>query len=80
MFLYLEIIFRCHGLYGALLRSVCTDCIISVGRSGSSWMEKVCREMDIPTMSNRVDIGVRVELPAVIFSHLTDELYASKEN
>ncbi len=56
----------------------CEDCIISVGRSGSSWMEKVCREMDIPTMSNRVDLGVRVELPAVIFSHLTDELYESK--
>ena len=34
--------------------------------------------MDIPTKSNRVDIGVRVELPAVIFSHLTDELYESK--
>ena len=30
------------------------------------------------TKSNRVDIGVRVELPAVIFSHLTDELYESK--
>ena len=27
---------------------------------------------------DRVDIGVRVELPAVIFSHLTDELYESK--
>ena len=28
--------------------------------------------------SNRVDIGVRVELPAGIFAHLTDELYESK--
>lgn len=53
-------------------------CIVSVGRSGSKWMEKVCGELDIPTKSNRVDIGVRVELPAVIFSHLTDELYESK--
>ena len=53
-------------------------CIISVGRSGSKWMEKVCGELDIPTSSNRVDIGVRVELPAVIFSHLTDKLYESK--
>ena len=53
-------------------------CIISVGRSGSKWMESVCREMSIPTLSNRVDIGVRVELPAEIFSHLTDELYESK--
>ena len=56
----------------------CSKCIISVGRSGSKWMEKVCREIGIPTKSNRVDIGVRVELPAEVFSHLTDELYESK--
>lgn len=53
-------------------------CIVSVGRSGSKWMENVCRDLNIPTKSNRVDIGVRVELPAEIFSHLTDELYESK--
>ena len=53
-------------------------CIISVGRSGSKWMESVCAELDIPTESSRVDIGVRVELPAEVFSHLTDELYESK--
>jgi len=56
----------------------CKNCIISVGRSGSKWMETVCKTMDIPTKSNRVDIGVRVELPAEIFSHLTDELYEIK--
>ena len=56
----------------------CKKCIVSVGRSGSKWMEKVCENLDITTKSNRVDIGVRVELPAVIFSHLTDELYESK--
>ena len=56
----------------------CEKCIVSVGRSGSKWMEKVCREIGIPTKSNRVDIGVRVELPAEVFSHLTDELYESK--
>ena len=54
------------------------ECVISAGRSGSKWMEKVCRDLDIPTNSNRVDIGVRVELPAGIFAHLTDELYESK--
>ena len=57
---------------------ICDQCIISVGRSGSKWMESVCKELDIPTKSNRVDIGVRVELPAVIFSHITDELYEGK--
>ena len=56
----------------------CRKCIVSVGRSGSEWMENVCEDLEIPTKSNRVDIGVRVELPAVIFSHLTDELYESK--
>ncbi len=56
----------------------CEKCIISVGRIGSKWMENVCKELDIPTKSNRVDIGVRVELPAAVFSHLTDELYESK--
>ena len=56
----------------------CEKCIISVGRSGSKWMESVCNEMGISTKSNRVDIGVRVEIPAVVFAHLTDELYESK--
>ena len=56
----------------------CEKCIISVGRSGSHWIQEVCSEMDIPTTRNRVDIGVRVELPAPIFSHITDELYESK--
>ena len=53
-------------------------CIISAGRSGSKWMESVCRDLKISTKSNRVDIGVRVELPYEVFSHLTDELYESK--
>ncbi len=52
--------------------------IISVGRSGSGWMQDICKKLDIETYSNRVDIGVRVELPAVVFSHLTSELYESK--
>ena len=56
----------------------CEKCVISVGRSGSKWMEKVCDELSINTESSRVDIGVRVELPAAVFSHITDELYESK--
>ena len=56
----------------------CDQLIVSVGRSGSKWMEEICKRLDIPTRSNRVDLGVRVELPAVVFSHLTDELYESK--
>ena len=56
----------------------CRNCVISVGRSGSKWMERMCKELGIPVKSNRVDIGVRVELPAEVFAHLTDDLYESK--
>lgn len=56
----------------------CKYCIVSAGRSGSKWMEKVCEQLNITTHSNRVDIGVRVELNAEVFEHITDELYESK--
>ena len=67
--------YRVHCAKGEFIGK---ECIISVGRSGSKWMETVCKDLDIPTHSNRVDLGVRVELPAEVFSHLTDELYESK--
>ncbi len=56
----------------------CRRCVVSAGRSGSKWLEKVCLDLGIGTKSNRVDLGVRVELPAEIFAHITDELYESK--
>ena len=72
---------RIDGGFAAVsadMRYTGRKCVISVGRSGSKWMESVCSALEIPTRSNRVDIGVRVELPAAVFSHLTDELYESK--
>ena len=56
----------------------CDKCIVSVGRSGSKWMEGICKSLDINTKANRVDLGVRVEIPSVIFEDITDELYESK--
>ncbi|MCH5332768.1 MAG: FAD-dependent oxidoreductase, partial [Agathobacter sp.] len=73
-----EVLDKGYRVHAADQHYDCSKCIISAGRSGSKWMEKVCADLDIPTKSNRVDLGVRVELPAVIFSHLTDELYESK--
>ena len=67
-----------YKIFAGGLEYTADKCIVSVGRSGSKWMESVCEELDIPTESSRVDIGVRVELPAEVFSHLTDELYESK--
>lgn len=84
-----EFVFNCKAVYVQALdegyeiitekeKYLGRQCIISVGRSGSKWMESVCSDLNIETKSNRVDIGVRVELPAEIFSRLTDELYESK--
>ncbi|MCR5553244.1 MAG: NAD(P)/FAD-dependent oxidoreductase [bacterium] len=67
--------------YGIVTKDKSFNCkyvVVSVGRSGSKWMEEICKKLNINTKSNRVDIGVRVELPATIFSHITDELYESK--
>ena len=72
---------RTEGGYAVVTKDetyTSTYCIVSVGRSGSKWMEAVCAELSLGTKSNRVDIGVRVELPANVFAHLTDELYESK--
>lgn len=56
----------------------CTELVLATGRSGSKWVSSVCEKMGIELEQNRVDIGVRVELPAVIFKHITDEVYESK--
>lgn len=56
----------------------CTYLILATGRSGSRWISDKCEKFGIPMKKNRVDIGVRVELPAVIFKHITDEVYESK--
>lgn len=52
--------------------------IIAVGRSGSHWLQNICKSLNIETKSNNIDLGVRVELPYEVFSDLTDELYESK--
>lgn len=54
------------------------DLILATGRSGSKWISKICHKNGIKTESNRVDIGVRVELPAEVFDHITEEVYESK--
>lgn len=56
----------------------CEDLILATGRSGSKWISHICDKFDIGLKKNRVDIGVRVELPAEIFKHITDAVYESK--
>jgi uncharacterized protein len=55
-----------------------SDLVVATGRSGSKWISEMCKKLKVKTESNRVDIGVRVELPAAVFEHITSEVYESK--
>ncbi|MDP4088273.1 MAG: NAD(P)/FAD-dependent oxidoreductase [Bacillota bacterium] len=55
-----------------------SNMVLATGRSGSKWVSKMCGKLGVQTESNRVDIGVRVELPAEVFEHITQEVYESK--
>ena len=56
----------------------CRDLVLAMGRSGSKQIGYVCDKLGIMQKKNRVDIGVRVELPAEVFKHITDDVYESK--
>jgi len=48
------------------------------GRVGSEWLKGQAEEMGIKIANNPVDVGVRVEVPAVAMKRLTDAVYESK--
>ena len=52
--------------------------IVAPGREGSGWLTAEAERLGIPLVSNAVDIGVRVEVPAVVTDVITDELYEPK--
>ncbi len=70
------------GTYRVLLANGesadCTYLVAAPGRSGAEWFAKQCKKMGLSLINNQVDIGVRVELPATIFKHITDVVYESK--
>lgn len=56
----------------------CRCLLAAPGRSGAEWFSKQCQRLGIKLINNQVDIGVRVELPAAVFEHITDVVYESK--
>ncbi|MGN0985799.1 MAG: NAD(P)/FAD-dependent oxidoreductase, partial [Candidatus Enterenecus sp.] len=52
--------------------------IAGPGRSGAEWFANQCKGLGLELINNQVDIGVRVELPATVFEHITDVVYESK--
>ncbi len=56
----------------------CRYLLAAPGRSGAEWFSEQCKKLGINLINNQVDIGVRVELPAAVFEHITDVVYESK--
>jgi len=50
----------------------------SPGREGSEWFKGESERLGLGLRSNAVDVGVRVEVPAVVMKDITDVVYESK--
>ncbi|HHX74170.1 MAG TPA: FAD-dependent oxidoreductase, partial [Firmicutes bacterium] len=73
---------RQQGLFRLLLEGgdtvECRYLIAAPGRAGSDWFAGQCKKLGLELVNNQVDVGVRVEVPAIIFQHITDEVYEAK--
>ncbi|SCM81637.1 FAD dependent pyridine nucleotide-disulfide oxidoreductase family protein [uncultured Sporomusa sp.] len=56
----------------------CDYLIAAPGRAGSEWFSHQCRDLGLSLTNNQVDVGVRVEIPAEVFQHITDDVYEAK--
>lgn len=52
--------------------------IAAPGREGSEWLMEQAQELGLNMASNAVDIGLRIEVPAIVMEPLTTALYESK--
>lgn len=52
--------------------------ICGPGRVGAEWMHRESIRLGLKGLNNPVDIGVRVEVPAVIMENITSQIYESK--
>lgn len=52
--------------------------VVAPGREGSEWLAEEAKRLDLEMAVNPVDLGVRVELPAVVMEHLTNVIYETK--
>ncbi|WP_019879396.1 NAD(P)/FAD-dependent oxidoreductase [Succinispira mobilis] len=56
----------------------CKYLIAAPGRAGAEWFSQQCIKLGLNLINNQVDVGVRVEVPAEVFAHITDEVYEAK--
>jgi hypothetical protein len=60
-------------------RKIEADYVIAApGREGSDWLASEAHRLGLRTISNPVDIGLRIEVPAPVLAELTDVVYEPK--
>jgi uncharacterized FAD-dependent dehydrogenase len=52
--------------------------ILAPGREGTDWLVQEANRLKLTLYNNPVDVGLRVEVPAVVMEELTDVLYEPK--
>ncbi len=56
----------------------CRYLIAAPGRAGAEWLTQQAQHLNIKTLINPVDLGVRVEVPAEVAEPITEKIYESK--
>ena len=56
----------------------CRYLILAPGREGADWLSTEANRLNLTMYSNPVDVGIRVEVPAVVMERLTNVLYEAK--
>jgi hypothetical protein len=52
--------------------------VLAPGREGADWFSREAQRLGLQLIHNPVDVGVRIETPAVIMEPMTDVLFESK--
>ena len=52
--------------------------IAAPGRAGAYWLREVARKLGIQTLYGPIDVGVRVEFPAIIYADIAEVMYDAK--
>ncbi|TYZ28659.1 NAD(P)/FAD-dependent oxidoreductase [Selenomonas caprae] len=52
--------------------------IVAPGRAGAEWFSNECESLGLEQENNRVDVGVRVEVPDEVWNHITSQVYEAK--
>ena len=52
--------------------------IVAPGRAGAEWFSNECDRIGLEQENNRVDVGVRVEVPDEVWNDITSQVYEAK--